>query len=106
MNNSKSTSDQAQALATTMSKFKTVAAVQAWWNAKSPSQKAATIGIITGVGIGGYAFFATYKVYGISQALFVGIIYGAGTGAATTFISQAAYTKSYASATTNLGDDL
>ena len=106
MNNSKNTTESAKELATTMSKFKTVEAAKAWWNAKSPSQKGATLGIIVGLGIGGYAFFATYKTIGLGQALWMSILYGSFAGASTTVMAQAAYTASYASATTNLGDDL
>lgn len=107
MNNSvNNAQEQAKKLADQMSKFQTVAAAQRWWNAKSPQQKGATIGIIVGLGIGGYAFFATYKVAGIANALWGSVLYGAAAGASTTFIASAAYTSSYKSATKNLGDDL
>lgn len=106
MNNSTNAQVQAKELATTMSKFKTVAAAQSWWRSLSPSQKGATVGIIVGCGMGGYAFFATYKAYGIGAGIWSFILHGAIAGACTTSISTAMYTNSYKSATKNLGDNL
>ena len=83
---------KAEELAKELSKFKTVDAFKRWWNSKSPAQKGATIGIIMGCGVGGYAFFATYKSFGIGAAICNFIIYGGIVGSCTTAIAGAAYT--------------
>lgn len=87
--NTESTNANANKLANEMSKFKTVAAAQAWWRSLSPLQKGAVIGTIAGFGMGGYAFYATYKTVGVSTAIWTGIINGAVLGACTTSMAAA-----------------
>lgn len=103
MANSQNT-QKANELATTMSKFKTVEAAKAWWNAKSAAQKGATIGIIVGMGMGGHAFFATYKAYGVASGLWAGVLYGSASGFMAGSLSQMAFTDK--ATLQGLGDDL
>jgi hypothetical protein len=98
-----SKSEQAKQLAEQMSKFKTVEAAKAWWHAKSPSQKGAIVGIMIGCGMGGYAFFATYKAYGIGAGIWSFILHGSVAGACATSIATASYTpKNYNKAKSGL----
>lgn len=100
-------SNQSKELANTMSKFKTINAAKLWWASLSPQQKGATLGIIAGCGVGGYAFFAVYKTVGISTAIWAGILYGSASGACVAGISAMAFTpRAYDNATKNLGDNL
>lgn len=88
----KSTEQQAKELAGQLSKFKTVDAFKKWWASLSPAQKGATVGLIVGSGVGGYAFFLTYKSFGIGASIANFIIYTVLVGSCTTAVAAACYT--------------